>query len=102
MKEIVRSQPAELPAYPDGLSGREVEVLSLIASGKSNREISEVLFISQNTVARHVSNIFSKTGSSNRADAAVYANRNGFNGDIVKGVTARASLRLPGPAIGSW
>ena len=58
------------PGFPDGLSRREVEVLSLIALGRSNREIGEELFITSNTVARHVSNIFTKTGVSNRAEAA--------------------------------
>ena len=66
------------PAFPDGLSQREVEVLSLIALGKSNREIGEELFITSNTVARHVSNIFTKTGVSNRAEAATYASRQGL------------------------
>ena len=58
--------------YPDALRGREVEVLRLIAAAKSNREIGDELFIA---VARHVSHIFSKTGSPNRAGAAKYANQ---------------------------
>ena len=61
------------PAYPDGLTEREVDVLKLIAAGRSNREIGDELFISINTVARHVNNTFSKTGSVIRADAATYA-----------------------------
>ena len=69
-------QPAAAPTYPDGLTEREVEVLRLVAGGRSNRQIGEELFIAMNTVARHVSNIFSKTDSSNRAEAATYANRN--------------------------
>lgn len=64
--------------YPDGLSEREVEVLRLIAAGKSNREIAETLVISLNTVLHHVSNIYNKTGVSNRAEAAVYAARHGL------------------------
>lgn len=75
LKEKVEAQPAKAPEYPDGLTEREVEVLKLIAAGRSNREIGEELFISLNTVARHVSNIFSKTGAVNRAEAASYANR---------------------------
>ncbi len=66
------------PGFPDGLSQREVEVLSLIALGRSNREIGEELFITSNTVARHISNIFTKTGVSNRAEAATYASRQGL------------------------
>jgi len=60
---------------PAGLSLREVEVLRLIAAGRSNQQIADALVISQNTVARHVSNIFDKTGAANRADAASYAHR---------------------------
>jgi DNA-binding CsgD family transcriptional regulator len=68
------------PAWPAGLTGREVEVLRLIAAGCSNRAIAEALFISPNTVLRHVSNIFAKTGMANRAEAAAYATREGLTG----------------------
>lgn len=61
--------------YPDRLSEREVEVLRLLALGKSNQELADSLFISLNTVARHVSNIFAKTGVANRTEAASYAHR---------------------------
>jgi DNA-binding CsgD family transcriptional regulator len=69
---------ARAPAWPAGLTGREVEVLRLIAAGRSNRAIAETLFISPNTVLRHVSNIFAKTGVANRAEAAAYATRHGL------------------------
>jgi ATP/maltotriose-dependent transcriptional regulator MalT len=75
LKEQVEAQPSKAPDYPDGLTEREVEVLRLIAAGKTDREIGEALFISLNTVARHISNIFAKTGTSNRAEAASYATR---------------------------
>src|SRR5207247_9873464 len=52
-----------------GLSAREMEVLRLIAAGKTNRSIAEVLVISEKTVARHVSNIFTKLGISSRSAA---------------------------------
>jgi DNA-binding CsgD family transcriptional regulator len=68
------------PRWPAGLTGREVEVLRLIAAGHSNRAIAEALFISPNTVLRHVSNIFAKTGVANRAEAAAYATRHGLAG----------------------
>jgi DNA-binding CsgD family transcriptional regulator len=68
------------PTWPAGLTGREVEVLRLIAAGRSNRAIAEALFISPNTVLRHVSNIFAKTGVANRAEAAAYATRQGLAG----------------------
>jgi pimeloyl-ACP methyl ester carboxylesterase len=58
---------------PLGLSAREIEVLRLVAAGKSNRQIAEELFISTNTVDRHVSHILSKIGAANRAEAAAYA-----------------------------
>jgi predicted ATPase/DNA-binding NarL/FixJ family response regulator len=66
------------PVWPAGLSGREVEVLRLIATGHSNKAIAQALFISPNTVLRHVSNIFTKTGVANRAEAAAYATRHGL------------------------
>ena len=76
--ETIESVPDKSPAHPDGLSGREVEVLGLIAQGKSNRAIAEELFISPSTVVHHVSNILSKTGAANRAEAAMYAARHGL------------------------
>ncbi len=63
------------PPYPDGLSPREVEVLRLVAMGATNAEIAERLVISINTVTRHVSNIFDKTGATNRVEATRYAIR---------------------------
>jgi DNA-binding CsgD family transcriptional regulator/pimeloyl-ACP methyl ester carboxylesterase len=55
------------------LSSREIEVLRLVSAGKSNQEIAAELVISINTVRRHVSNIFDKTGAANRAQAVAYA-----------------------------
>jgi DNA-binding NarL/FixJ family response regulator len=52
---------------------REVQVLRLVAAGKSNREIASALVISDRTVARHVQNIFAKLGVSSRAAASVFA-----------------------------
>ena len=56
-----------------GLSARELEVLRLLATGKTNRAIAGELFISEKTVARHVSNIFTKLDLSSRAAATAYA-----------------------------
>jgi DNA-binding NarL/FixJ family response regulator len=57
------------------LSSRELEVLHLIASGKTNGEIGRLLVISPSTVSHHVSNILAKTGAGNRTEAAAYAHR---------------------------
>ncbi|MCH8910533.1 MAG: response regulator transcription factor [Chloroflexi bacterium] len=70
--------------YPDGLSGREVEVLRLIAAGRSNQKIADDLFLSRYTVVRHVSNIFGKIGAGNRAEAATNANRHGLVDETAK------------------
>jgi DNA-binding NarL/FixJ family response regulator len=61
------------PERDDNLTARELEVLVLIASGKTNRRIAEDLRISEKTVARHVSNIFTKLDLSSRAAATAYA-----------------------------
>ena len=58
---------------PAGLSAREVEVLRLVAAGKSNQAIAAELLISDRTVARHLSNIFTKLGVGSRTAAAAYA-----------------------------
>jgi DNA-binding CsgD family transcriptional regulator/pimeloyl-ACP methyl ester carboxylesterase len=60
------------------LSTREIEVLRLLAAGRSNQQIAEALVISANTVRRHVSNIFDKTGAQNRTQASVYARDHGL------------------------
>jgi len=60
---------------PDDLSRREVDVLRLVALGRSNREIGEELCISGHTVANHVRSILRKTGAVNRTEAAGYAHR---------------------------
>ncbi|MGH9055915.1 MAG: ATP-binding protein [Acidimicrobiales bacterium] len=59
-------------AGPDGLTGREVEVLRLLASGLSNHEIGTRLHISANTAANHVRSILMKIGAANRTQAAIY------------------------------
>ena len=57
----------------NSLSAREMQVLRLLAAGKTNRDIGDELFISEKTVARHVSNIFDKLGVSSRAGATAWA-----------------------------
>jgi ATP/maltotriose-dependent transcriptional regulator MalT len=56
-----------------GLSERELEVLRLVAQGRTNREIAAMLVLSEKTVARHLTNIFAKIGVENRSSATAYA-----------------------------
>ncbi|HEU5421893.1 MAG TPA: HD domain-containing phosphohydrolase [Streptosporangiaceae bacterium] len=69
------------PARPAGLTGREVEVLRLLARGLSNKEIAGQLVISRRTAAHHVEHIYAKTGTSNRALACLFAARSGLIGE---------------------
>jgi DNA-binding NarL/FixJ family response regulator len=68
----------EVSAEFEGLTERELEVLQLVASGKTNKEIGRVLYISDRTVQAHLSNIFSKLGVVSRTEAAMYAVRKGW------------------------
>jgi len=80
--EVQRVDEILVPAptlAPGGLTKRELEVLRLVAAGGTNRAIATDLFISEKTVARHVSNIFAKLDVSSRAGATAYA----FQNDIV-------------------
>ena len=78
--EIARVDELTGRAPPDahGLSAREVEVLRLVATGMSNRDIATELVISERTVARHVQNIFAKLRLSSRAAASVFASEHGL------------------------
>jgi pimeloyl-ACP methyl ester carboxylesterase/DNA-binding CsgD family transcriptional regulator len=82
IQQVVLELPAAGPVAEAetaaGLSTREVEVLRLLAQGKSNQQIADELVISVNTVIRHVANIFDKTGAANRAQATAYAKDNGI------------------------
>ena len=69
VEELSRRAPAR-PAF--GLTARELEVLALVAAGKTNQQIAATLIISDHTVRRHLQNIFSKVGVSSRAAATAY------------------------------
>jgi ATP/maltotriose-dependent transcriptional regulator MalT len=76
--DFLRGKPAagaKAPAPVSGLTGREAEVLHLIAEGKSNASIAEQLFLSEHTVKRHVANILTKLKLPSRAAAAAHAAR---------------------------
>jgi DNA-binding NarL/FixJ family response regulator len=70
---LLRERQGKDGGLPGGLTSREVEVLRLMARGKTNRTIAQELGISEKTVARHVSNIFGKLNVSSRAAAVAYA-----------------------------
>jgi DNA-binding CsgD family transcriptional regulator len=72
------SHAGERECYPAGLTAREVQVLRMVAEGKTNQDIATALFRSVNTVANHVRNILAKIDAANRTEAAAFAARNGL------------------------
>ena len=76
LERLARLAGSQRPEGP--LSRRENEVLVLVAAGKTNRAIAAELFISEKTVARHVSNIFKKLRLSSRSEATAYAFKHGL------------------------
>jgi DNA-binding CsgD family transcriptional regulator/predicted ATPase len=83
-EDVLRDLPGghhraqERPPLPGGLSTREAEVLRLVVEGKSNRQIADALALSEKTVANHLTNIYIKTGTDNRAAATAFAVRHGL------------------------
>ena len=76
MREL--SRPAEQPPTADPLTEREMEILRLVAQGKSNREIADDLTVTEGTVRVHVSNILGKLHLASRTQATLYALREGL------------------------
>jgi NarL family two-component system response regulator LiaR len=72
------NRPPVLPLTPDPLTPRELEVLTLVAQGLSNREVAEKLAISERTARTHVSNILNKLHLANRLQATLYALQEGW------------------------
>lgn len=78
-RRLVDTVAAAAPAAPpDGLTAREVEVLVLIAEGRSNADIARALVISPATVKTHINNLFGKAGLRDRAQAVTYAYAKGL------------------------
>ena len=76
--EVEAPTPKAAPASPSGLTARELEVIQLVAAGRTNRQIAEELFISEGTSGAHVSNILGKLGVQGRTEAAAVAHRLGL------------------------
>jgi non-specific serine/threonine protein kinase len=75
---IAPEVPPSTPSYPAGLSAREVEVLKLVASGMTNAQIAQELYISPRTVNGHLTSAYHKIGSHSRAEAARFASEHGL------------------------
>ncbi len=79
LPEPIPTEPSSAPpakpslTYPDGLTAREVEVLRLVARGRTNKEIAVDLVLSLGTIERHITNIYAKIDARGRADATAYA-----------------------------
>jgi DNA-binding CsgD family transcriptional regulator len=80
------------------LSARELEVLALVAAGRTNREIGETLFISPKTASVHVTHILDKLGVDSRVEAALLGARLG----LIAGAGAEADAGAPGGVGGAW
>ena len=78
LEEVERLRRAAANSAPGGLSRRELEVLALVAQGRTNREIAAALVISERTAINHVSHIFDKLGVENRSGATAFALRHGL------------------------
>ena len=80
---VLRAAGHRAPArrsWPAGLTAREVEVLGLVARGRTNRQIAQSLVVSPKTVSNHVEHVYAKIGVSSRAAATLYATQQGLLG----------------------
>jgi len=73
LMESAEAQQGQASAHPGGLTQRQMEVLTLLAQGKTNREIARELVLSERTVHRHISNLYIKLNVRNRAEATTFA-----------------------------
>ncbi len=77
LRDLLRHNGATGARTPE-LTGRELEILGLVGSGKTSREIADELFISENTVRNHVRNVLDKLGLRSRFEAVTWAQREGL------------------------
>jgi DNA-binding CsgD family transcriptional regulator len=77
-RPLRREPPAAIDASPHGLTARELEVLRLLAAGRTDQEIADALFISRRTASKHVGAILAKLDVTSRGEAAVFAVRQGL------------------------
>jgi DNA-binding CsgD family transcriptional regulator len=75
---ILGASPGRGQRNPDGLTDREVEVLHLLAGGRTNQEIADALVLSVKTVERHLANIYTKVNLRGRVEATLYAVKHGL------------------------
>ena len=83
MNAVLRAAGQRAPAHrsrPAGLTAREVEILALVARGRSTKQIAQCLVISPKTVSNHVEHVYAKIGVSSRAGATLYAAQQGLVG----------------------
>ncbi|MBN1486469.1 MAG: response regulator transcription factor [Anaerolineae bacterium] len=78
VSQITKKKSYQSTAMVESLTEREIEVLQAVASGKSNKEVAEELYISPYTVQVHLRNIFGKLGVNSRTEAVTYALREGW------------------------
>ena len=85
MEAAMGARPDEAPAAPDSAAGdlteRELEVVALVAQGRSNREIADQFVISEKTVKTHVGHALAKLGLKDRTQLAIYALKHGLAGE---------------------
>jgi two-component system NarL family response regulator len=77
LRDLLRHHGNSATRTP-GLTGRELEILTLVGTGKTSREIAELLYISENTVRNHVRNVLDKVGLKSRFEAVTWAQREGL------------------------
>lgn len=77
LRDLLRHHGNAMARTPE-LTGRELEILTLVGSGKTSREIADQLYISENTVRNHVRNVLDKLGLKSRFEAVTWAQREGL------------------------